>query len=226
VSTVLVVEDEPQIAEIAKDYLEHAGFTVLVTGDGVNALALARERRPDLVVLDLGLRRLDGLEVARRLRREGSIPIIMVTARVEESDRLVGLEVGADDYVTKPFSPRELVARVRAVLRRAAPPKAAEGILHRGSLTIDQERMQVARNGRRIDLTATEFHLLAALARQPGRVFTRAQLLDAVRGADVESYERAIDAHVKNIRRKLEPDPHNPTFLLTVYGAGYKFAEA
>jgi len=225
VTTVLVVEDEPQIAEIAKDYLEHAGFSVLTTGDGLDALALARERRPDLVVLDLGLRRLDGLDVARQLRRAGTTPIIMLTARVEESDRLIGLEVGADDYVTKPFSPRELVARVRAVLRRAAPATAADGVLHRADLTIDQARMRVTRKGHAIELTATEFHLLAALARQPGRVLTRTQLLDAVRGAEIESYDRAIDTHVKNIRRKLEPDPHNPIYLLTVYGAGYKFAE-
>jgi two-component system alkaline phosphatase synthesis response regulator PhoP len=225
VTTVLVVEDEPQIAEIAKDYLEHAGFAVVTTGDGVDALAFARERRPDLVVRDLGLRRLDGLEVAKRLRREGATPIIMLTARVEESDRLIGLEIGADDYITKPFSPRELVARVRAVLRRAAPPGPPDAVLQRGDLTIDQPRMRVTRKGRPVELTATEFQLLAALARQPGRVFTRAQLLDAVRGTEIESYERAIDTHVKNIRRKLEADPHDPTYVLTVYGAGYKFAE-
>jgi len=225
VTTVLVVEDEPQIAEIAKDYLEHAGFAVLTTGDGMDALALVRERHPDLVVLDLGLRRLDGLDVARRLRRDGTTPIIMLTARVEESDRLIGLEIGADDYVTKPFSPRELVARVRAVLRRAAPAASTDGVLHRGDVTIDQSRMHVTRKGRAIELTATEFQLLAALARHPGRVFTRAHLLDVVRGTEIETYERAIDTHVKNIRRKLEPDPHSPTYLLTVYGAGYKFAE-
>ena len=224
-TTVLVVEDEAQIAEIAKDYLEHAGFTVVTTGDGLDALALARERRPDLVVLDLGLRRLDGLEVARRLRRDRTTPIIMLTARVEESDRLIGLEVGADDYVTKPFSPRELVARVRAVLRRAAPAGSGDGVLRRGDLIIDEPRMRASRSGHAIDLTATEFNLLAALARQPGRVFTRAQLLDAVRGTEIASFERAIDTHVKNIRRKLESDPRKPKYLLTVYGAGYKFAE-
>ena len=224
-TTVLVVEDEPQIAEIAKDYLEHAGFTVVATGDGVEALALTRERRPDLVVLDLGLSRLDGLEVARRLRRDGETPIIMLTARVEESDRLTGLEVGADDYITKPFSPRELVARVRAVLRRSGSAGATDAVIRRGDLTIDADRMRVSLGRHAVDLTTTEFHLLATLARQPGRVFTRAQLLDAVRGTAIESFERAIDAHVKNIRRKLEPDPHNPRYLLTVYGAGYKFAE-
>jgi len=224
VSTVLVVEDEPQIAEIAKDYLEHAGFTVVTTGDGLDALTLARDRRPDLIVLDLGLRRLDGLDVARRLRKDTATPIIMLTARIEESDRLAGLEIGADDYVTKPFSPRELVARVRAVLRRAAPGDD-EGILRRGDLVIDHPRMRVSRHVRAVDLTATEFSLLSALARQPGRIFTRAQLLDAVRGTEIASFERAIDTHVKNIRRKLEPDPHSPKYVLTVYGAGYKFGE-
>jgi two-component system alkaline phosphatase synthesis response regulator PhoP len=225
-TTVLVVDDERQIAEIAKDYLQHAGFEVITTGDGLEALALVRARSPDLVVLDLGLPHLDGLEVARRLRRESNVPIIMLTARAEESDRLIGLDLGADDYITKPFSPRELVARVRAVLRRVEGAAAGEGILHRGEIKVDVAHMQVSRAGRGIELTTTEFHLLAALARQPGRVFTRAQLLDAVRGSEVESFERAIDAHVKNIRRKLEPDPHNPQYVLTVYGAGYKFVDS
>ncbi|MGH9409467.1 MAG: response regulator transcription factor [Vicinamibacterales bacterium] len=222
-STILVVEDEPRIAQIAKDYLEHAGFSVVTAGDGVDALALAAARRPDLVVLDLGLPRLDGLSVARRLR-ETSVPIIMLTARVEESDRLAGLEIGADDYVTKPFSPRELVARVRAVLRRTAPEAGA--VLHRGDLTIDVPRMAVSRKGHPIDLTATEFEILAALAARPGRIFTRGQLLDAIHGSAIEAFERAIDAHVKNIRRKLEADPHAPRYVLTVYGAGYKFSDA
>jgi len=224
--TVLVVEDERQIAQIATDYLKHAGFAVVTTEDGLDALTLARERRPDLVVLDLGLRRLDGLEVARRLRREGNVPIIMLTARVAEADRLTGLELGADDYITKPFSPRELVARVRAVLRRAEAATGGEDILRRTDLTIDPSRMTVVRAGAPIDLTVTEFQLLTMLARQPGRIFTRAQLLDAVRGSEVESFERAIDAHIKNIRRKLESNPRNPRYLLTVYGIGYKFADA
>jgi len=224
--TVLVVEDERQIAQIARDYLQHAGFSVLTTGDGIDALTLARDRRPDLVVLDLGLRRLDGLEVARRLRREGNVPIIMLTARVAEPDRLIGLELGADDYITKPFSPRELVARVRAVLRRAESATDTDGILRQADLTIDSSRMTVNRAGMPIDLTATEFQLLTTLARQPGRIFTRAQLLDAVRGSEVESFERAIDTHIKNIRRKLESDPRNPRYLLTVYGVGYKFAQS
>ncbi|HEY2942977.1 MAG TPA: response regulator transcription factor [Vicinamibacteria bacterium] len=224
--TVLVVEDDPQIAQIARDYLQHAGFAVLTAADGADALTRTREQRPDLVVLDLGLPRLDGLEVARRLRRDSNIPIIMLTARVEESDRLTGLELGADDYITKPFSPRELVARVRAVLRRYESAAGAEDVLRRADLRIDTARMKVSRAGDPVELTTTEFQLLAALARQPGRVFTRAQLLTAVRGSEVESYDRAIDAHVKNIRRKLEPDPRRPRYLLTVYGIGYKFAES
>jgi two-component system, OmpR family, alkaline phosphatase synthesis response regulator PhoP len=226
VKSVLVVEDEHRIAEIARDYLQHAGFTVITAADGIEALTLARERRPDLVVLDLGLPRLDGVEVARRLRRDSNIPIIMLTARVEESDRLAGLELGADDYITKPFSPRELVARVRTVLRRAEYGAGGESILRRGGLVIDVARLTATRDGTPIDLTATELQLLATLARQPGRVFSRTQLLDAVRGSEVESFERAIDAHIKNIRRKLERDPRDPEYVLTVYGIGYKFSDS
>jgi len=225
VKTILVVDDEPQIAEIARDYLRLAGFDVIVAGDGVRALGAARGRRPDLVVLDLGLPGLDGLEVARALRRESEVPIIMLTARVEEDDRLDGLEIGADDYVTKPFSPRELVARVRAVLRRSEGRHADGGLLRVADLVIDLGRMSVRRGDEPVDLTPTEFQLLAALARHPGRVLTRAQLLDAARGADAEAYERAIDSHVKNIRRKLERAPHAPKYLETVYGIGYRLVE-
>jgi two-component system alkaline phosphatase synthesis response regulator PhoP len=231
--SVLVVEDDPRIAQIVQDYLRHAGFSVLITGDGTAALALARDRRPDLVVLDLGLPGIDGIEVARGLRRESQVPLIMLTARVEESDRLLGLEVGADDYVTKPFSPRELVARVRAVLRRTGMPgipgasaKDEGGVLRRGDLVIDAGRMAITRSGVALDLTPTEFELVSALARRPGRVFTRSQLLDAVRGTEVESFERAIDAHIKNIRRKLEADSRRPRYIITVYGMGYKFTES
>jgi DNA-binding response OmpR family regulator len=224
--TVLLVEDEPKIAQIVRDYLQHAGFEVVSTGDGPSAVTLARERRPDLVVLDLGLPRMDGFDVAKHVRRESRVPIIMLTARVEESDRLRGLELGADDYVTKPFSPRELVARVRAVLRRADPAEGDGGTLRRGDLVIDNSRMSVARQGATIELTPTEFQIVAALARRAGRVFTRAQLLDAVRGSEVESFERAIDVHIKNIRRKLEPDSRRPRYILTVYGIGYKFSES
>jgi len=222
--TVLVVDDERPIVQIATDYLEHAGFAVIAAHDGAGALEIVRARRPDLVVLDLGLPRLDGIEVARQLRRESTIPIIMLTARVEESDRLLGLEIGADDYITKPFSPRELVARVKTVLRRVDSAQAAGDVRQIDDLTIDISRMKVNRGRTAIELTTTEFQLLAALARHPGRVFTRAQLLDAVHGVAFESYERAIDAHIKNLRRKIEPDPHNPRYLLTVFGVGYRFA--
>lgn len=224
--TILVVDDEAKIVQVIRDYLTTAGFRVLTAGDGQTALAVARAERPDLVVLDLGLPRLDGLDVTRALRQESRLPIIMLTARGEESDKLVGLELGADDYLVKPFSPKELVARVRAVLRRsegaAAPP--AE-VVRVGDVTLDTPRLRVTRAGQVVDLTPTEFQLLAALAAQPGRVFTRAQLLDAVRGVAFEAYERAIDAHIKNIRRKLEPDPRQPRYVLTVYGVGYKFAD-
>ena len=223
--TILVVDEEASIAQIAGDYLRHGGFGVITASNGVDALNLARAQRPDLIVLDLGLPRLDGVEVARTLRREGNVPIIMLTARVEESDRLAGLELGADDYMTKPFSPRELVARVRSVLRRVDAAGAGGDVLRRGDLLIDNARMQVSRNATPIDLTATEFQIFAALARQPGRIFTRAQLLDIVRGTDVESFERAIDTHIKNIRKKSERDPRSPKYILTVYGMGYKFAE-
>jgi two-component system, OmpR family, alkaline phosphatase synthesis response regulator PhoP len=225
VKHILVVDDEPRIAGIVKDYLERAGYRVALATNGPDALSVARARRPDLIVLDLGLPRMDGLDVTRTLRSQSNVPIIMLTARVEESDKLIGLELGADDYLTKPFSPKELVARVRAVFRRidAAPERG--DIIRAGDVTIDKGRMQATVAGRAIDLTPTEFELLATLARQPGRVFTRAQLLDAIRGVQVESFDRAIDAHVKNVRRKLEPDPRNPRYLVTVHGVGYKFAE-
>jgi len=223
VTTILVVDDEPQIAEIATDYLHSAGFEVIVAGDGVRALEAVRGRRPDLVVLDLGLPRLDGLDVARTIRRESDLPIIMLTARVEEDDRLQGLEIGADDYITKPFSPRELVARVRAVLRRSekhGEDRDAE-TLRAADLLIDLARMRVSRDGQEIDFTPSEFQLVATLARHAGRVFTRAQLLDALRGSAAESFDRAIDSHVKNIRRKLGARQ----YVETVYGIGYRFTD-
>ena len=225
--TVLVVDDEVKILRLARDYLEHAGFAVLITETGSDALAAARQERPDLIVLDLGLPDLDGLDVTRALRKETNVPIIMLTARGDESDKLVGLELGADDYLTKPFSPKELVARVRAVLRRTDQAQSSPGreLIRIADLTLDLPRMRATQRARPIDLTPTEFQLLAALASQPGRIFTRAQLLDAVQGVAFESYERAIDAHIKNIRRKLEPNPRQPRYILTVYGIGYKFAD-
>jgi len=225
--TILVVDDEPKITQLVRDYLERAGYGVHAAADGKTALSLARTEKPDLVILDLGLPQMDGLDVTRELRKSSDVPIIMLTARGEESDKLVGLELGADDYVTKPFSPKELVARVRVVLRRLEKSAEAEGeVLHRLDLTLDLARLRVSAEGRDLpELTPTEFELFATLARQPGRVFTRAQLLDAVHGVAFESYERAIDAHVKNIRHKIEPDPAEPRYLLTVYGVGYRFAD-
>jgi DNA-binding response OmpR family regulator len=225
--TILVVDDEPKIADLARDYLEHAGFTVRTADDGEKALAAVRRDRPDLVVLDLGLPGLDGLDVTRSIRRDSNLPVIMLTARDDELDKVLGLELGADDYLTKPFSPRELVARVRAVLRRvdAAAEPGARDLIRAGELTLDMPRMRAELAGRSIDLTPTEFALLAALARQPGRIFTRSQLLDAVHGVAFESYERAIDTHIKNLRRKLEPDLRRPSHILTVYGVGYRYAD-
>ena len=221
---ILIVDDEPKIVRLVADYLEAAGFGVTTARSGDEALMRARTDAPDLVVLDLGLPGLDGLDVTRALRRNGELPIIMLTARDDETDRIIGLELGADDYVTKPFSPRELVARVRAVLRRHAG-SGERDTLRAGNLTLDMPRMRLQRGDEPIELTATEFSLLAAMARQPGRVFTRSQLLDAIHGVAFESYERAIDAHVKNIRRKLEVDPHQPRYVLTVYGVGYRLAD-
>jgi len=226
VKTILVVDDEPGIVTVVRDYLEHGGFTVLTAGDGHAAIRLARTQAPDLVVLDLRLPGLDGLDVIRELRRSSAVPIIVLTARGDEADRVVGLELGADDYLAKPFSPRELVARVRAVLRRTDRAAEASDLIRVGAtVTFDVPRMTLTVEDRAIALTATEFQLLAHMARQPGRVFTRSQLLDAVHGVAFESYERAIDAHVKNIRRKIEPDPRAPRYVQTVYGVGYRFAE-
>ena len=223
--TILVVDDEPKIVQLARDYLEHAGFGVLTATDGPTALHAARSSKPDLIVLDLGLPQLDGLDVTRSLRKDSNVPIIMLTARTEESDKLIGLELGADDYITKPFSPKELVARVRTVLRRADHTQRDEEIIRVANLTLDVPRLRLTVDDQPIELTPTEFQLLAALARQPGRIFTRAQLLDTVHGIAFESYERAIDAHIKNIRRKIEPNPREPRYILTVYGMGYKFAD-
>ena len=223
--TVLVVDDEPKIVQLARDYLEHAGFSVASASDGREALASFRANEPDLIVLDLGLPLVDGLDVARAVRKTSNVPIVMLTGRADESDRIAGLELGADDYVPKPFSPKELVARVRAVLRRSEIASAPADIVRAGEVTLDVPRLAVRVKDRAVELTPTEFQLVLALARAPGRVFTRAQLLDAVHGVAFESYERAIDAHVKNIRRKLEPDPREPRYLLTVHGVGYRFAE-
>jgi len=222
---ILVVEDEPKIARLAQDYLEQAGFRTLAAGDGDAGLAIARSEKPDLVVLDLNLPGTDGLDVARELRRAGRTPIIMLTARAEEADRLIGLELGADDYITKPFSPRELVLRVKAVLRRAGGEDYQPQVIRAADLEIDLAGHRIARGGEAVSLSRMEFNLLTALARQPGQTFTRDQLLDHLHGYSGAGYDRSIDAHVKNLRRKLEPDPGNPVYILTVYGIGYQFAD-
>jgi two-component system alkaline phosphatase synthesis response regulator PhoP len=224
--TILVVDDELKITRLVRDYLQQAGFSVVEASDGQAAISAARRHDPDLVVLDLGLPGIDGLDVARTLRAASAVPIIMLTARSDESDRIVGLELGADDYIVKPFSPKELVARVRALLRRVEFSAGEAEVLEAGDVTIDIPKMRATVAGRAIALTPSEFEIVVTLVRRPGQVFTRAQLLDAVHGISIESYERAIDAHVKNIRRKLEPDPRRPTYLLTVHGVGYKFADA
>jgi two-component system, OmpR family, alkaline phosphatase synthesis response regulator PhoP len=224
--TILVVEDEPGIARLVQDYLERAGFAVVRASTATDALALARAKTPALVVLDLGLPDLDGLDVTRELRRLGDTPIVMLTARGDESDRIVGLELGADDYVVKPFSPKELVARVRAVLRRGERAAPRAETVRALDVVIDVPRRRVTIGDRRVELTATEFALLETLAREPGRVFSRGQLLDAVHGVSFESYERAVDAHVKNLRRKIEPQPGPPRYIQTVHGVGYRFADA
>ncbi len=225
--TILVVDDEPKIVQFARDYLEHAGFSVLTAFNGKTALAVVRSAKPDLVVLDLGLPDMDGLDVTRTLRKDANVPVIMLTARGEETDKLVGLELGADDYMTKPFSPKELVARVRAVLRRseATAANALADVIRAADLTLEVPRLRTTVGKRTVELTPTEFQLLATLASQPGRIFTRSQLLDAIHGVAFESYERAIDAHIKNIRRKIEPNPRQPRYILMVYGVGYKFAD-
>ena len=225
--TILVVDDEPKITRLVRDYLERAGFDVHVAGDGRSALSLARTEKPDLIILDLGLPHMDGLDVTRELRKVSNVPIVMLTARSEESDKLIGLELGADDYITKPFSPKELVARVRVVFRRIDTYSSNNSeIIRAADLTLDVPRLRVLAQDRDIEeLTPSEFMLLAALAREPGRVFTRAQLLNSLHGIAFESYERAIDAHIKNIRRKIEPNPSQPVYILSVYGIGYKFSD-
>ena len=224
-ATILIIEDEPELVKVLRSYLEQSGFTVFSSGRGDSGLAAWEQRQPDLVILDLNLPGMDGLDVARAIRRKSSTPILMLTARVEEADQLVGLELGADDYMTKPFSPRLVVARVRALLRRSAPAPQAASILRAADLEIDLGAHTVHRAGDPIDLTPTEFSLLATLAEQPGRVFSRLQLLEAAQGNAYEGYERSVDAHIKNLRAKLEADPRHPLYVETVFGVGYRFAQ-
>ncbi|UCC89066.1 MAG: response regulator transcription factor [Anaerolineales bacterium] len=228
---ILVVDDELKMVKLVRTYLEAAGFKVVVAYDGQEALNVFRHEQPDLIVLDLMLPKIDGLDVARTIRRTSEVPIIMLTARADETDRLIGLELGADDYVIKPFSPRELAARVRAVLRRATKPSRGEispvrpRTLRVGDLTLDLGRREAYVSGRRIDLTTAQLDLLAVLAQHPGQVFTRMQLLDAVQGEAFEGYQRTVDAHIKNLRRALGDEARAPRYILTVRGVGYKLAE-
>jgi DNA-binding response OmpR family regulator len=223
--TILVVDDEARIVKLVRDYLERAGFDVLTAYDGDTALTLARVEQPDLIVLDLMLPGVDGLDICRRLRQESGVPIIMLTARVEEADRIVGLELGADDYVTKPFSPRELVARVRATLRRVNGQVGPTTVLRAGDVELDIPSLKATVAGEPVDLTPTEFQLLATLVRQPGRIFSREQLLEAVHGVAFDGYDRSVDSHIKNLRRKIESDPRQPCYIQTIYGVGYRFGD-
>ena len=221
--TILVVDDEPKITQLAKDYLEDNGFKVLTSGDGNQALVIARQENPDLIVLDLMLPGMDGLDVCRALRRESDVPIIMLTARAEETDQLIGLELGADDYITKPFSPRALVARVRALLRRSRGDFLQEGTLRLGDLELDQKRMQVKLGGEIVHLTRSEYTLLETLVKHEGQPLSREQLLEYLHGVVYGGVDRSVDSHIKNLRKKIELDPTDPVYIQTVYGFGYKF---
>lgn len=222
-TSVLVIEDEHELAQVLRGYLENAGYSVTTALRGDSGLSAWERLRPDLVILDLNLPGMDGLDVAREIRRQSDTPLVMVTARVDEVDRLLGLELGADDYITKPFSPREVVARVKAVLRRANPGASAGSRWQAQDLVVDLHEHSAQRAGQPVELTPTEFNLLAALIAQPGRAFTRLQLLEAAAGEAYEGYERSIDAHIKNLRAKIEPDPRQPRYIETVFGIGYRF---
>lgn len=219
---VLVVDDNEKIVEVLSAYLEREGFAVRTASDGPSAVAEVERAVPDIALLDVMLPGIDGIELTKRFQKEHDLPVILITARSDEVDRLIGLEVGADDYVSKPFSPREVVARVKAVLRRYEGSRLAGDTLRTGALSIDPERRTVSVDGAVVDLTRTEFDILAAMAAHPGRVYTRLQLLEIATGDTFEGYERTIDAHVKNIRKKLGDDPRRPRYVHTVYGVGYK----
>ena len=223
---ILVVDDEEWVRELVGRYLEAAGFDVVMAADGSKALTQFHSHCPDLVILDWMLPSLDGLEVATRIRKESSVPIIMLTARTEEGDRIKGLEFGADDYVVKPFSTRELEARVRAVLRRSQGNSAKAALLESGEIRVEIDQHEVRVGDRSVDLSSMEFDLLVFLMEHPGHVFTRLELLEALRGTTYESFERSIDSHIKRLRQKIEPDPKNPRYMLTVFGVGYKFAKS
>jgi DNA-binding response OmpR family regulator len=222
--TVLVVDDEARLVNLVKAYLEQGGFRVVTAKNGRDALFVARQEKPDLILLDIMMPEMDGREFLRIHRQERPTPIILLTAKVAEEDKIIGLELGADDYVTKPFSPRELLARVRAVLRRGSQPEISSARLHAADVLLDLERFLVEVNGERIDLTRSEFDLLAILMASPGRAFSRLDLLDRLQGTTFEGSERTVDVHIKNLRAKIEPNPRQPRYVETVYGVGYRFA--
>ena len=222
---ILVVDDERRIVEILQAYLERDGYRVIAAYDGRSALELARSDSPDLIILDLMLPEVSGWDVCRELRRESDVPVIMLTARDDTTDKIIGLELGADDYVTKPFDPKEIISRVRAVLRRGEGKVVSKATLNVGEIMIDTEKRLVRRGDRKIELTPIEFELLRVMAETPGRVYSRMQLLDKVQGDAYEGYERTIDSHIKNLRKKLELDPEHPKYISTVYGVGYKLGE-
>jgi two-component system alkaline phosphatase synthesis response regulator PhoP len=219
---ILVVDDEPQIVKVLKAYLEKAGYQVVTAMDGKAAMVVFQREKPDFMILDLNLPEMDGLEVCKAIRRDSNIPILMLTARVEEADKLIGLELGADDYVIKPFSPREVVARVKTIFRRTTAEAIKPNVIQVGDLVIDLEQHTVNLAGKTIELTPTEFEILVTLAKQPKRVFTRLQIMEQAQGDSFEGYERTIDAHIKNIRLKLEPNPKKPVYIQTIFGVGYK----
>lgn len=222
--SVLIVDDDVKLAKLLQTYFDKENFITYTANDGLTALHMVRERKPDIMILDLMLPGMDGWDVCRKIRRDNDIPIIMLTARDEESDRLVGLEIGADDYVTKPFSPKEVVARAKAILRRAYKEVVHHEPIRAGSLVIDLERHQVTLGDQYIELTPTEFKILELLASNTGKVYNRLQIVEQTQGYAFESYERTIDAHIKNLRRKIESNPKEPRYIQTVYGVGYKFA--
>ena len=222
---ILVVDDEKRIVEILQAYLERDGYRVIAAYDGRSALELARSNSPDLIILDLMLPEVSGWDVCRELRRESDVPIIMLTARDDTTDKIIGLELGADDYVTKPFEPKEIISRVRAVLRRGERKAVSKSTLNVGEIMIDTNKRLVRRGDQNIELTPIEFDLLRVMAENPGRVYSRMQLLDKVQGDAYEGYERTVDSHIKNLRKKLELDPEHPVYIITIYGVGYKLGE-
>ncbi|HWR09687.1 response regulator transcription factor [Sporomusa sp.] len=222
--SVLIVDDDSKLVELLQLYFQKDGFVVFTANDGITALNIAREKEPDILVLDLMLPGMDGWDICRTLRRDSEVPILMLTARDEESDRLVGLEIGADDYVTKPFSPKEVVARVKAILRRTKRTTVKTESVRMGDVVIDLEQYQVTKGGQPVELTPTEFKMLELLAANPGRVFSRLQIVEQAQGYSFDGYERTIDAHIKNLRRKIEDNPREPVYIQTVYGVGYRMA--